>query len=76
MGALSKRLQLPLGPLEIETKAMEEGIQLAKDLSFKEIIIEGDAKQVVMAISDSISAPSSIKKVIEGMHLCLLHFNS
>ena len=44
MGELSKRLQLPLGPLEIETKAMEEGIQLAKDLSFKEIIIEGDAK--------------------------------
>ena len=76
MGALSKRFQLPLGPLEIETKAMEEGIQLAKDLSLKEIIIEGDAKQVVMAISDSISAPSSIKKVIEGMHLCLLHFNS
>ena len=76
MGALSKRFQLPLWPLEIETKAMEEGIQLAKDLSLKEIIIEGDAKQVVMAISDSASAPSSIKKVIEGMRLCLLHFNS
>ncbi|XP_050290607.1 uncharacterized protein LOC126728897 [Quercus robur] len=60
---------------EIEAKAMEEGIQLAKDLSLKEIIIEGDAKQVVMAISDSSSAPSSIKKVIEGMRLCLLHFN-
>ena len=48
---------------------------MAKDLSLKEIIIEGDAKQVVMAISDSTSAPSSIKKVIEGMRLCLLHFN-
>ena len=29
-----------------------------------------------MAISDSVSAPSSIKKVNEGMRLCLLHFNS
>ncbi|XP_023884704.1 uncharacterized protein LOC111996891 [Quercus suber] len=53
IGALSKRIQLPLGPLEVEAKAMEEGIQLARDLSLKEIIIEGDAKQVVTAISDT-----------------------
>ena len=76
MGALSKRFQLPLGPLEVEAKAMEEGIQLAKDLSLKEIIIDGDAKQVVMAISDTVSAPSLIRKVIEEMRLWLLQFNS
>ena len=74
MGALCKRIQLPLGPLEVEAKPMEEGIQVARDLSLKEIIIEGDAKQVVMAISDTGSAPSLISKVIEGMRLRLLHF--
>ncbi|KAK9993954.1 hypothetical protein SO802_023657 [Lithocarpus litseifolius] len=76
MGALSKRIQLPLGPLEVEAKAMEEGIHLARDLSLKEIIIEGGAKQVVMAISDTGSAPSSICKLIEGMRLWLLQFKS
>lgn len=76
MGALSKRIQLPLGPLEVEAKAMKEGIQLARDLILKEIIIEGDAKQVVTAISDTGSTPSSISKVIEGMRLWLLHFKS
>ena len=76
MGALSKRIKLPLGPLEVEAKAMEEGIQLARDLSLKEIIIEGDAKQVVMAISDTVYAPSSISKVIEGIRFWLLHFKA
>ena len=76
MSALSKRIHLSLGPLEVEAMAMEEGVQLAKDLSLKEIIIEGDAKQVVMAISDAGSAPSLINKVIEGVRLQLQHFKS
>lgn len=69
MGALSKRIQLPLGPLEVEAKAMEEGIQLANCLSLKEVIFEGDAKQVVMAIFDAGTTLSSISKVIKGVRL-------
>ena len=44
MGALSKRIYLPLGALEVEVMAFEEGILLAKDLSLLKIIIEGDAQ--------------------------------
>ena len=76
MGALSKRIHLPLRPLEVEAKAFEEGILLANDLSLKEIIIEGDAQQVVKAFIDAGPPPSSISKVIEGANLWLQHFQS
>ena len=68
MGAMSKKLPFPLGPLEAGARATEEGIVLARDLGFNEVIIEGDAKTVMDALanSDPQLIPSSIQKVIEG----------
>ena len=76
MGAMSKKLPLPLGALEVEAKVVEEGILLVKDLGLKDVIVEGDAKVVMSALFSSNTPLSSIQKVTEGAKFLLQSFNS
>ena len=76
MGAMSKKVELPLGVLKIKAKAVEEGVLLAWDLGLKEIIIETDAQQVVFSLRSHCVSPSSIRKIIERIMLGLRCFNT
>ena len=67
MGAMSKRMDLPLGALEVEAKAFEEGMLLARDLRMKHIVLEGDVQGVTDALMGCSSPPTSIQMIIEGI---------
>ena len=69
MGAMSKRLDIPLGATEVEAKAFEEGLLLAWDLELKYVILEGDAQMVTNALSGKCFPPRSIQVVVTGTKL-------
>ena len=66
MGAMSKRMDLPLRALETKAKAVEEGVLLAWDLSLKNIIVESNALIIVNFLTEHSQLPSSIHKESEG----------
>ena len=67
MGAMSKKLDLLLGALEMEAKAFKEGILLAGDFGLEKIFLEGDVKLVTDALAGCCSPPSSIQMIIGGI---------
>ena len=50
VAAMCKKIHAPLGPLEAESKAVEVGLQFAKQLRFSNSIIEGDSLIVSRAV--------------------------
>ena len=47
---MSKKLYAHLGPLEIEAKALEEGVSFAWDVSIRDLVVESDSLIVIDAL--------------------------
>ena len=58
--AMSRKIQAPLGPLEVETKAFEAGLQLARDMGYQDIILEGDSLILVRALCVFLCLPQQL----------------
>ena len=57
LAALSKRIPLPLGPLEAKAKAMEEAVYFARDIGLHDVIIETDSSTISGALTDTVIHP-------------------
>ena len=51
VATMCKQIHTPLGPLEAKSKAVEVGMQFAKQLGLSNIIMEGDSLMVSRALN-------------------------
>lgn len=76
VGALSQNFHAPLGPLEVEAKAMEAAVLFARDLGVQDITFEGDSLQVCNFLASSTGVPLVVANVLEGIRFHLQFFCS
>ena len=71
IAAMSKKLWVPLGPLEAEAKAMEEGIIFACDVGLQEVTFECDLELLFQALTGKATPSATISNVVAAC-LCRL----
>ena len=64
IGACSKKIDAPLGAIEAEAKAVELGLQFAKDLSIQDFTLESDSLVLVNALRDLSPPPLSVAALV------------
>ena len=76
MAAMSKKLWVPLGPLEVETKAMEEGIDFAWDVGLRDVVFETDFEMLHKSLTGSITPPATIQNIVNSCIMRLQDFRA
>nr|XP_023906305.1 uncharacterized protein LOC112018028 [Quercus suber] len=71
IAAMSKKIWVPLGPLEAEAKAMEEGIIFACYVGLQEVTFECDSELLFQALTGKATPSATISNVIAAC-LCRL----
>ena len=66
--ALCRKIKAPLGSLEVEAKAYEAGLLLARHLGLRDVVLEGDSLIISNALKRLTLPPSSVDAIMEGIH--------
>ena len=67
IAALSRKLDLPLGTLEIKAKALEAGIQFSEEVELRKVVFESDLLLAINAVHGVEEAAASIQHIIHGV---------
>ena len=67
IAAMSRKLDFPLGALETEAKALEIGVNFAKEVGLRDVVFEGDSLMVINAVHSSGDAAASVQNIIHSV---------
>ena len=67
VAAISKKINAPLGPLEDEMKAWEEGVKFAREVGVYDFTLEGDSLVLFNALSGLSNPPTTVESVVRGV---------
>ena len=73
--ALSKKIKLPLGPIEAKAMAVEVGVQFTKDVGIRDVIVEGDSLIIQRALNELAPPPPLVDAVIVGIKVSCADFH-
>ncbi|XP_065633571.1 uncharacterized protein LOC136069217 [Quercus suber] len=65
--ALCKKVEAPLGALEVEAKALEAGLLFARDVGLQDVVLEGDSINLVNALRGNCDPPAAVEPIILGI---------
>ena len=68
MAALCRKIRAQLGVLEVEAKAYEVSVLLARHLGLMNGVLEGDSLIISNAIKRVTEPPTLVVAVVEGIH--------
>ena len=73
--ALSKKIKLPLGPIEAKAMAVEVGVQFTKDVGIRDAMVEGDSLIMQRALNELAPRPPLVDAVIVGIKVSCADFH-
>ena len=65
--AMSGKLDFPLGVLETEAKALEIGVNFAKEVGLRDVVFKCDSQLIINAVHSFGEAAASVQNIIHGV---------
>ena len=69
LAALCRKIRAQMRALEVEPKAYEAGVLLARHLGLRNGVLEGDSLIISNALKNVVQSPTSVAAIVEGLHV-------